>query len=691
MKVRLTSKTTIPLWLVAAFLGGPGISSQAQTYPGTTVTIRAADPYASELPATNGVVDPGLFVVSRVGPTNINLPVYLRIGGTASNGLDYVAISNRVVIPAGSTSLGIPVTPLDDALPEGTETVVVRVEPPICPAIYPPPPECYQVGTPAEAVVYIADDDQPSSNIPPTVKIVSPAGGSIFSAPAQIMICADARDADGYVNTVEFFAGPNSLGIKTNCLPCASVQNPFCLTWSNVPPGDYVLTAKATDNSGTSTISDPIPVKVVLHTNSPPYVQLNSPTDGASFVAPANVSLRAYAQDPEDGENITVEFFQGTNSLGLGVFVPTTCPSPYCPFFALTWSNVPPGAFVLTAKATDTTGAASVSAPVHIRVTEPQPSNAPPKVTIVSPTNGTVFTAPVNIQIDAAASDPDDNVVRVDFFAGDHFIGGITGTNLGVYSIVWSNALPGLYSLHATARDDHGALGFSEPVRIAVTGTNLPPTNLPPIVTIYAPDPLAAEGTNSWRWCTNTTLGATAAMQNYGGTNTATFLFRRAGSTNDALIVTYEIRGSASNGVDYAAIPNSVTIPAGERSARVVIVPIDDSIPECPETVVLRLTPDTNTPPPYVVGWPSRAAAIIADNDAPAPGTTVLCDGTFNLCLAATNGFNYRLECSPDMIHWVPVCTNTVTQLGVVYAEPDTQEFPTRFYRVVPQTSSTSP
>jgi hypothetical protein len=129
-----------------------------------------------------------------------------------------------------------------------------------------------------------------------------------------------------------------------------------------------------------------------------------------------------------------------------------------------------------------------------------------------------------------------------------------------------------------------------------------------------------------------------------------------------------------------------VTIPAGERSARIVIDPIDDSIPECTETVVLGLLTSSNSPPDYLIGWPGKAAAVIVDNDAPPPGTTFLCDGIFHLSLPATNNFHYRLECSLDMIHWVPICTNTVTELGVRYAEPDTQEFPTRFYRVIPQT-----
>jgi hypothetical protein len=38
----------------------------------------------------------------------------------------------------------------------------------------------------------------------------------VFIAPADISIVAQARDPDGRVVTVEFFAGTHSLGIVTN-------------------------------------------------------------------------------------------------------------------------------------------------------------------------------------------------------------------------------------------------------------------------------------------------------------------------------------------------------------------------------------------------------------------------------------------------------------------------------------------
>src|SRR5207244_6683925 len=132
-------------------------------------------------------------------------------------------------------------------------------------------------------------------------------------------------------------------------------------------------------------------------------------------------------------------------------------------------------------------------------------------------------------------------------------------------------------------------------------------------------DPFASEGTNFWLrgWETNRwAIDLWNAWHvNLGGTNTATFVVRRDGPTNNDLTITYEIGGTASNGVDYVALPGSVVILAARRSARIVVVPIDDAVPEGIETVVLMLKPSTD----YAAGFPSDAAAHIIDNCLPRP------------------------------------------------------------------------
>lgn len=93
-----------------------------------------------------------------------------------------------------------------------------------------------------------------STGQPPTVSITNPTAGANFSSGANITIDANASDSDGTIAKVDFFAGNNLIGTDTN--------SPYSITWNGVPGGAYVLTAKATDNSGDATVSNPINIVV---------------------------------------------------------------------------------------------------------------------------------------------------------------------------------------------------------------------------------------------------------------------------------------------------------------------------------------------------------------------------------------------------------------------------------------------
>jgi len=58
--------------------------------------------------------DSALFTVTRTGPTDSPLTIFYRIGGTASNGLDYGRLPGNVTIPAGASSAPIDVWVIND-------------------------------------------------------------------------------------------------------------------------------------------------------------------------------------------------------------------------------------------------------------------------------------------------------------------------------------------------------------------------------------------------------------------------------------------------------------------------------------------------------------------------------------------------------------------------------------------------
>jgi hypothetical protein len=185
----------------------------------------------------------------------------------------------------------------------------------------------------------------PGSNLPPTITIDSPTNGAVLTAPATFTLQASATDIDGGIAQVEFFKANTSLGVDTT--------SPYSTVVSNLAAGSYTFFAVATDNLGAKATNS-----ISILVNNPPTVSLSSPTNGASFVAPANILLAALASDT-DGSVTKVEFFEGTNKLGEDLTDP----------YSLTWSNVAAGTYSLTAKATDDRGATTSSSAVTISVT----------------------------------------------------------------------------------------------------------------------------------------------------------------------------------------------------------------------------------------------------------------------------------------------------------------------------------
>src|ERR1017187_2178808 len=340
------------------------------------VTIKATDPFAT------WSANPGVFTLYRAGNPAPTLNVYYKIGGTARNGVDYQMISSFTQIPGGVLSADIVINPTNHGV-SATETVILTLT--NSPLMGPAMPVNYVIGNPSSATVYITSGTV--TNIPPVVNIAYPPEGSVFYTPVNIPIVAAAKDLDGFVRSVEFFADSVSLGVVTNpisilpplegpvpALPPMPPYRPFVLVWSNAPVGLHTLTAKATDNGGASGLSDPVHITVNSGpppppTNFPPVVRITSPPNNSSFRAPINLPIYAYAAD-KDGYVTGVEFFAGTNDLGPGhrVAVPSNTgtlpvPSPIrlTNLWLLVWTNAPQGTYPLTAVAADNLGASTVS------------------------------------------------------------------------------------------------------------------------------------------------------------------------------------------------------------------------------------------------------------------------------------------------------------------------------------------
>ena len=109
------------------------------------------------------------------------------------------------------------------------------------------------------------------------------------------------------------------------------------------------------------------------------------------------------------------------------------------------------------------------------------PTNLPPLVSLVNPTNLQTFQLPTNILIRAAAADVDGTIQQVSFYADEYLLGSDTNAP---YTIAWTNALVGVHILSAVAIDNNIARSATNQVSITV----LPPPNYqPPVTAILSP------------------------------------------------------------------------------------------------------------------------------------------------------------------------------------------------------------
>ena len=93
-----------------------------------------------------------------------------------------------------------------------------------------------------------------NTNAPPAVSITSPVDGAIFPWKPTISITATATDSDGTVTRVEFRDGTTLVGQDSTA--------PYSFTWRNVPVGNHVLTARATDNMSAVMTSSQVGITV---------------------------------------------------------------------------------------------------------------------------------------------------------------------------------------------------------------------------------------------------------------------------------------------------------------------------------------------------------------------------------------------------------------------------------------------
>jgi outer membrane protein assembly factor BamB len=198
--------------LVGCLLLFQGAVRAADPDPVPEASITASDPDAFE----SG--DPGNFTITvDIAPAS-NLTVNYTVGGTATAGTDYTALSTSATIPSGQTSVEVPVDPIADDESESDETVVLTLD----------SGTGYTVGSPGTATVTIQN---------------------VAVYPVATVVASDSV-------AIEEGLDPGVFRIQLSENAPADLDISYSVNGTAFPAGDYVdnLTGTATISSGSSSV-----------------------------------------------------------------------------------------------------------------------------------------------------------------------------------------------------------------------------------------------------------------------------------------------------------------------------------------------------------------------------------------------------------------------------------------------------
>jgi hypothetical protein len=445
--------------------------------------------------------DTGKFYFSRKNSTG-DLTVSYAIGGNAINGSDYAALSGTLVIPDGASGADLVVTPANDTLVEGTETVTLSVL----------AGSGYGVDIPSTATLYIGDNE----TLPISVGFQT-ATGATTEAPGAL---GEYRD----------------LAVT---LTAASTEE---------------VTVQYTSGGGTAA-GDDIDWTFVDAANA------NTPIPGGTLVFPPGTTsqtVRIKVRNDgvaEGNETIILDLNNARHARLSSTLEKHT--------LTLSDANDPP-ARVRFVVAASTRGEGDGTEPLLMAVLD----------------RPLATTATVNYSASGTASAGSDYTLApgpLVFAAGET-------VKLLPFSLL-TDGVPELAETVAITLADpsNSVLGTPATHTLTISDSNRP----------------------------SVTLAGPAQVTESDGT--VEFTISRPGATTLPLEVFFTTSGTAVTPDDFALPPASVTIPAGEASAPLLIHLADDANEEADETLVLAVSSDAN----YDLGPVNQATTTLVDDDAP--------------------------------------------------------------------------
>ncbi len=282
--------------------------------------------------------------------------------------------------------------------------------------------------------------------------------------------------------------------------------------------------------------------------------------------------------------------------------------------------------------------------------------NQPPTVTIVSPTNGTVFIAPASFPVIADPQDVDGVVTNVEFFAsGTNKLGETSGLIPCLINL--ANLNPGTYTFTARATDDLGAQGISAPVTITVI-------ERPPLTIVSAMK-------------LNPYTGLFEQTVRVSNPTYSTFSTVRVNIAGLPSSIAVYVASGTNNGVPY--VESNTPVPPGGY--------VDFLIEYYSR---FRITPNP-TLTAELVAPKSGSTGDLLGTQQPIHRGVMLANGTFLVEFLSQPNRTYFVQYTEDLLHW-KTAQSSVRGNGswiqwIDNGQPKTESLPSgtdkRFYRLI--------
>lgn len=308
---------------------------------------------ASQVDAIECCSNNGSFTLTLAQAPLTPLTIAYTLGGTATSGADYTPLPGSIVVPAGQTSVTIPVNVLCDNIAEGAETITLNVGQAVCAG-----------ALNASATLTISNG--PTANAGPDVTICSTGttlnatGGGTYSwSPATGLSCTTCASpvATPLVTTKYVVAVTNNgctardtVLVTVSCGPTIAVAGetvctgncktltattsggtaPYAYSWSSgatgptfsaCPTATTTYTVKATDNTGaTNTATATVTIYPVTNLSiAKTDVSCDAGTNGtATVTATAGKAPYNYSWSVQNGTSSTI------SGLGPGTYIVTS-------------------------------------------------------------------------------------------------------------------------------------------------------------------------------------------------------------------------------------------------------------------------------------------------------------------------------------------------------------------------------